>query len=162
MIKKRTDKHIIKYLAVASFKECKKNSLVEGQLIILGECYQCNWKNNRQKRQKKNSQMQIITKVKLKIKVFTPLRVFSHQRRLMVPYWCLRDSKSPQVSWTVLSIVTDFNTAIVYMVSTCPFISKSSSTCINPFVTIIITINDYNIHSYIIILIIIIIVKSYS
>ena len=40
----------------------------------------------------------------------------------------LSDSKSPQVSWTLLSILTDFNNVGVWMVSTCPFT--------NPLVTV--------------------------
>ena len=54
----------------------------------------------------------------------------------MVSHWGLGDSKSPQVSETLLSILTDLSKAVVWMVSTRPFISKSSSPCANPFVTI--------------------------
>ena len=43
---------------------------------------------------------------------------FSHQS--------LRDSKFSQVSRTLLSIMADLNNAVVWMVSTCPLISKSS------------------------------------
>ena len=38
----------------------------------------------------------------------------------------LSDSKSPQVSRTLLSILTVLNNAVVWMVSYCPLISKSS------------------------------------
>ena len=48
----------------------------------------------------------------------------------------MSDSKSPQVSRTLLSILTDLNNAVVWMVSTCPFISKSSSLFINLLVTV--------------------------
>ena len=48
----------------------------------------------------------------------------------MVFHWSLSDSKSPQVS-----ILADLNDA-VWMVSTHPLISKSSSLCINPLVTV--------------------------
>ena len=43
--------------------------------------------------------------------------------------------KTPQVSWTHLSILTDLNGAVVWMVSTCPFISNPSSLFSNPLVT---------------------------
>ena len=38
----------------------------------------------------------------------------------------LSENKFPQVSRTPLSIMTDFNNAVVWMVSTCPLIFKSS------------------------------------
>ena len=53
----------------------------------------------------------------------------------MVSHWSLSD-KSPQVSRTLLSILADLNYAVVWMVSTRPVISKSSSPCINPLVTV--------------------------
>ena len=52
---------------------------------------------------------------------------FPHQRLLMVFNWSLNDSKSPQVSRTLLSILANLNYAVVKMVSICAFISKSSS-----------------------------------
>ena len=61
---------------------------------------------------------------------------FSHQYWLMVFHWRLSDSKSPQVSRTLLSILAVFNNAVVWMVSTCPPTSKSSSPFINPLVTV--------------------------
>ena len=48
----------------------------------------------------------------------------------------MSDIRSPQVSWTLLSILADLNNAVVWMVSTRPLIFKSSSLCINPFVTV--------------------------
>ena len=45
--------------------------------------------------------------------------------------WSLSDCKFPQVSGILLSILTDLNNAVVWMTSTCPFISKSSSFCTN-------------------------------
>ena len=63
------------------------------------------------------------------------LESFSHQRYLMVFHWSLSDSKSPQVSRTLLSILAVFNNGVVWMVSTCPLTSKSSSPFNNPFVT---------------------------
>ena len=53
----------------------------------------------------------------------------------MVSHWSLSDSKSPQISRTLLSILADLSNAIVWMVSTCPLISKSFSPCPNPLVT---------------------------
>ena len=48
----------------------------------------------------------------------------------------LSDSMSPQVSRTLLSILADLNNAVVWMVSTPPLISKSSSLCTNFLVTV--------------------------
>ena len=45
----------------------------------------------------------------------------------MVFHWSLRDSKSPQVSWTLLSILAVLNNAVT---------SKSSSLFNNPLVTV--------------------------
>ena len=60
------------------------------------------------------------------------LESFSHQRYLMVFLWSLSESKSPQVS----SILAVFNNVVVWMVSTHPLISKSSSSFINPLMTV--------------------------
>ena len=54
----------------------------------------------------------------------------------MIFHWSLSDSKTPQVSRTLLSILTDLNNAVVLMVSTRPLISKSPSLFINPLVTV--------------------------
>ena len=54
----------------------------------------------------------------------------------MVFHWSLSDSKSPQVSRTLLSILAVLNNAVVWMVSTRPPTSKSSSPFSNPFVTV--------------------------
>ena len=54
----------------------------------------------------------------------------------MVFHRCLSDSKSPQVSRTLLCILGDLNNAIVWMVSICPLTSKSSSPCTNPLVAV--------------------------
>ena len=51
----------------------------------------------------------------------------------MVFYWGLSDSKSPQVSRTLFSILADFNNAVVRTVSNRLVTSKSSS----PFVLIL-------------------------
>ena len=53
----------------------------------------------------------------------------------MVFHWSLSDSKSPQVSRTLLSILAVLNNAIVQMVSTRPPTSKSFSPFNNPLVT---------------------------
>ena len=42
-------------------------------------------------------------------------------------HWSLSDSKSPQVSRTLLSILTVLNNAVAWRVSICPPTSKSSS-----------------------------------
>ena len=44
--------------------------------------------------------------------------VFSHQLTLMVFDWSLSDSKSPQVSRTLLSILSVLNNVVVWVVST--------------------------------------------
>ena len=51
-------------------------------------------------------------------------------------HWSLSDSKSPQVSRTLLTILAVLNNAVVWMVSTCPPTSKSSSPFSNPLVTV--------------------------
>ena len=61
---------------------------------------------------------------------------FSHQCQPLSFHWSLSDSKSPQVSRTLLSILADLNNAVVWMVSTRPLISKFSCPCINPFETV--------------------------
>ena len=61
---------------------------------------------------------------------------FLHQLTLMVFHWSLSDSKSPQVSKTLFSILTVINNAVVWMVSTRPFISKPFSPFINPLGTV--------------------------
>ena len=53
----------------------------------------------------------------------------------MVFHWRLSDSKSPQISRTLLSILAVFNNAVVWMVSTRPPTSKSSRAFNNPLVT---------------------------
>ena len=53
----------------------------------------------------------------------------------MVFHWSLGESKSPQVSRTLLSILAVFNNAVVCMVSTHPPTSKSSRPFNNPLVT---------------------------
>ena len=54
----------------------------------------------------------------------------------MVFHWRLSDSKSPQVSRILLSILAIFNNAVVWMVSTRPPTSKSSRPFNNPLVTV--------------------------
>ena len=54
----------------------------------------------------------------------------------MVFHGSLSDSKSPQVYRTLLSILTVLNNVVVWMVSTCPSTSKSSSPFSNPLVTV--------------------------
>ena len=64
------------------------------------------------------------------------LESFSHQRKLMVFHWSLSDSRSPQVSRNLLSILADLNNAVVWRVSTRPVIYKFSSSCTNPLETV--------------------------
>ena len=51
-------------------------------------------------------------------------------------HWSLSDSKSPQVSRTLLSILAVLCNVVVWMVSTRPPTSKSSSPSSNPLVTV--------------------------
>ena len=55
---------------------------------------------------------------------------------MMVFHWSLSDSKSPQTSWTLLSILAVLKNLAVWMVSTHPSTSKSSSPFSNPLVTV--------------------------
>ena len=50
----------------------------------------------------------------------------------MVVHWSWSYSKCPQVSRTLLSILADLNNVVVWMVSTLPLTSKSSSPWSNP------------------------------
>ena len=54
----------------------------------------------------------------------------------MVFHWSLRDSKSSQVSRTLLSILAVFNNAVIWMVSTRSLTSKSSWPFSNPSVIV--------------------------
>ena len=54
----------------------------------------------------------------------------------MVFHWSLSDSKSPQVSRTLLSILAVLSNAVVWIVSTRPLTSKSSRPFNNPLVTV--------------------------
>ena len=54
----------------------------------------------------------------------------------MVFHWSLSDSKVPQVSSTLLTILADLDNAIVWMVSTRPVIFKFSSPSTNHLVTV--------------------------
>ena len=54
----------------------------------------------------------------------------------MVFHWSLSDSKFPQVSRTLLSILAVLNNAVVWMVSTSPPTSKSSRPFSNPLVNV--------------------------
>ena len=54
----------------------------------------------------------------------------------MVFYWSLRDSKSPEVSRTLLSILADLDNAEVWMFSTSLLISKSSTLYPNPLMNV--------------------------
>ena len=69
----------------------------------------------------------------------------------MVLHWRLSDSKSPQVSRTLLSILAVFNNAVVWMVSTRPLTPKSSRPFNNPLVTVPKSTNHnwYNCHLHI-------------
>ena len=54
----------------------------------------------------------------------------------MVFHWSFSDSKSPQVSRTLLSILAVLSNAVVWIVSTCPPTFKSSRPFNNPLVIV--------------------------
>ena len=68
--------------------------------------------------------------------IILPLKSFSYQHLLMVFHWGLKDGKSSLVSRTLLSILADLNNAVVWTISTRLVISKSSTPCTNPLVTV--------------------------
>ena len=68
--------------------------------------------------------------------LFTPSRVFHTSVSQYFFHRSLNDSKSLQVSRTLLSILANLINALVWMVSTLPLISTSSSPGTNPFVTV--------------------------
>ena len=53
--------------------------------------------------------------------------LFYLQHWLLISHWSLRDSKFPKDPRTLLSILTDLNDAVVWMVSTCSLFSDSFS-----------------------------------
>ena len=55
----------------------------------------------------------------------------------MVFHWSMSDSKSPQVSRTLLSILAVLSNAVIGIVSTRPPTSKSSTPFNNPLVTVL-------------------------
>ena len=61
---------------------------------------------------------------------------FSRQCRLMVSHWSLSDSKSPQVSRILLSILAGLNNVVIWIISTRPLISMFSGPYSNPLVTL--------------------------
>ena len=67
--------------------------------------------------------------------LFNSFEIFSQRHQLMVFQWSLSDSKSPQVSRTLLNILTDLNSAVVWIVSTRVLISCSSSPVTTHLVT---------------------------
>ena len=65
----------------------------------------------------------------------------------MVFHWNLSDCMSPQVSRTLLRILTDLDNVVVWMVSTRPLISKSASPCTKPLLTVLSTTITIGIHA---------------
>ena len=72
----------------------------------------------------------------LRLYYYLFLESFSHQCYLVISYWSLSDSKSPQFSKTLLSILADLNNAAVWTVSTRSVISKSYIPCTYPLFTV--------------------------
>ena len=71
----------------------------------------------------------------LLLSLFTPLEFFTSVLADGF-YWSLSDSKSPQVSRTLLSILTVLHNTVITIVSTSPLTSKSSRPFNNPFVIV--------------------------
>ena len=81
--------------------------------------------------------------------LFSPQEFFSSALTDGLSRWS--DSKSPQVSRTLLSILAVLNDAVLLMVPTRPPTTKSSSPFINPLVTVPITIGvivNFMFHSF--------------
>ena len=78
----------------------------------------------------------IIIIIVINVIVIYSLRVFLHQIYLTIFHWGLSDNKLPQVSRIILSILAVLNNVVVWMVSTCPLISKSFSPFNNTLVTV--------------------------
>ena len=78
----------------------------------------------------------LLSRHKLWSLLFNFFESFSHQCQLMVFRRSLSDRKSPQVSRTRLNILTNLKNAVLCMLSSYPPISKSSSPCSNPLVTV--------------------------
>ena len=64
----------------------------------------------------------------LMILLFYSFESFSLLRLLMVSHWSLSDCKTKQFARTLQSMLAYFSYVVVWMVSTCPLISKSLST----------------------------------
>ena len=63
------------------------------------------------------------------------LESFSHTRTLMVFRWNLRNNKLPQVSRTLICILTNFNNSKVWIVLICSLIPNTSSPISKPLRT---------------------------
>ena len=70
------------------------------------------------------------------VRYYLLLESVFHQRQWMVIHWGLSDSKSPQVSRTLHSILAVLSNILVWMISCHPLISKSSRPFNNPLVTV--------------------------
>ena len=79
---------------------------------------------------------QAFAEVMIRAIIIIIIESFSHHCQQMVFHWSLSDSKSPQVSRTLLSILADPNNAVVWIVSTFPLISEFSCLFINPLVIV--------------------------
>ena len=78
----------------------------------------------------------VVVIVVVVVVVFTPLELFSSSLA-DYHYWSLRNSKSSQVSKTLLNILAVINNVVVWMVPTHLPTSKSSSSFHNPLFTVI-------------------------
>ena len=68
--------------------------------------------------------------------LFNSFESFSHQRKLMVFRWSLCDSKSSQVSRTLLSILVNLKSSVIWMFFTRVLISNSSRSFTDPLVSV--------------------------
>ena len=62
---------------------------------------------------------------------------YSHLRKPMVSHWSLSDSKSTQIFRTLLSVLAGLMNTVIWMVSNRHLISKFSSLCTNPLLTVL-------------------------
>ena len=74
--------------------------------------------------------------VNVQVIIIFSFESFSHQRKMIVFQWSLRDSKSPQVSRIFHRIQGDLNNAVVWMISIRPLITMSSSPSTKSLVTV--------------------------
>ena len=69
--------------------------------------------------------------------VIALLRVFPHQRYLMIFHWKLSDCKTPKIYPTLLNILADLKNAVLWMVTTFSLIPNSFNFFTNPLESVL-------------------------